>query len=85
MNWIRVEERLPPIDPGSGGEKYHFSDWVLVYRKRENDIIFSKRGEDEESPHEYEWLRDGHLGDYVRVAEVSHWMPLPVPPEEAKP
>lgn len=69
MRWIKVEDKLPPVDIP-----------VLFYAGR---IIFGEYtyygGRDRD---DYRWCED-HMG-YQAVPDVTHWMPLPCRPEDEK-
>jgi hypothetical protein len=66
MKWISIEERLPQ-------EK----ERVLVLEKEEHGdpffISIANRDEDEF------WLDDGPA---LELDKITHWMPLPEPPNE---
>ena len=74
MNWISVEDRLPPIDT-----------WVLVYFENDYDCFHQRKF----SVHKmYErltgdWETEEQKKDRFRwtcVGTASHWMPLPEKP-----
>lgn len=73
--WISVDERLPD-----------FVEWYLIYDGRRNvsTIAFFDRHFEDGSPI---WLVNGDVGRNGYESEwenVTHWQPLPPPPEQAK-
>lgn len=65
--WISVKDRLP--NPG---------EFVLIYTAHDPDC--SEFTQFEVASHnKYGWVAQG---DYNPIPEVTHWMPLPEPPEE---
>ncbi len=73
MNWINVKDKLPTkeeceIDAG----------WFLVIRKNLGRADISRYdGHDKEHAYEHGWK---YAWDYT----ITHWMPLPKPPDEAE-
>ena len=66
--WLSVEDRLPDINRDTG-----YSDSILVYYPFEPFIECSRY-----------WTEDGiHWWEFERVLrhDITHWMPLPEPPE----
>ena len=71
-HWISVEDELPPLEIVS--ESWETSDDVLVYTLS-GDMLVS-RYEFSKLTKEHYWIFSDH--DYI----VTHWMPLPLPPEK---
>jgi hypothetical protein len=69
--WISVEERLPEIDTNV------LAAFVEDGKQRVSEVLFADYSDVDEPP-KPEWC-----GDYGRIAraDVTHWMPLPEPPE----
>ena len=76
--WISVEERLPDVN-AKCLVSIHYRDGydtidVLWFRKAYKSLDLPKKGD--------YWLRyDSEYGDIDMTALVTHWMPLPEPPE----
>jgi len=69
--WISVEDRLPEDD----GDVLVCYDW----RAKEDNAYFSH-----ESPIVIDFLAGGKWVHDVYYGDITHWMPLPDPPEEDK-
>lgn len=65
-NWINVNEQLPPKDDDGFGEEY------LVYGAGSVSTLNFKKGK---------WWSDV-LDMYISNDVITHWMPLPEPPEK---
>jgi hypothetical protein len=80
MNWIKHDEkdtRLRPTYPYVEHESEY--GWVLGYHKREQNIsILSKVWEDHEE-NLWKWCTED--GSFFEPDEITHWMPIPPPPE----
>ena len=77
--WISVEDRLPDIDPyGKGRYGGARSVRVLCACKQRSGRTFAKEGY-------YEPCGNGKVFWRIpgSVDSVTHWMPLPEPPEES--
>lgn len=80
QRWIPVSERLPEYNPGAGQNAY----WIAKKNRRgewEMKIaLYCDYGYamSVDVPSEVTW-RDY---DYCKITNVTHWMPLPKPPEE---
>lgn len=80
QRWIPVSERLPEYNPGAGQNAY----WIAKKNRRgewEMKIaLYCDYGYamSVDVPSEVTW-RDY---DYCKITNVTHWMPLPEPPEE---
>lgn len=72
MEWIRVQDKLP--------EKY---SRVLVTNGKEVCIHYKQSGVNFEDERGYDLYCGSHY-DNCRIdeGEVTHWMPLPEPPED---
>lgn len=74
MEWISIKDRLPP-----------YEEWVLLYCINEEQFppdpqIFVGRSGQYGEEDEYQ---SAHGDGYVRSGTIiTHWMPLPEPPEE---
>ncbi len=69
MNWISVKDRLPPLGNRQNGSDREY----LVFYKNGSMGICSYEEDFDESG----WINeDGYTED-----DVTHWMPLPEPPE----
>lgn len=77
MNWISVKDRLPEI------KEHHVSDTVLVYCAEQGMMAFSELEEAFFGGFVFTVERRSPYGE--ETPEVTHWMPLPEPPEEATP
>ena len=76
--WISVEERLPETNGEFLVFKHYRDEYktigTLSFRKAYKSLDLSKRGN--------YWLRyDSEYGDIDMTDVVTHWMPLPEPPE----
>ncbi len=72
--WIRVEDRMPPD-----------GEWVIVAAKDSAGKKFVEcdiRWCSEDQEWQYFDGSDGWVGSFHD--EVTHWMPIPEPPEESK-
>lgn len=73
MKWISIEERLPEINKGFIG--------FVENKESCNCYRYSNHTKDN-SPVFYATTQNGLL--ICGVESISHWMPLPKPPEEKK-
>lgn len=76
--WISVEERLPEtaeIVNKDSQDEFSLSNPVLTFGKNGFAIAMMEHDENHN-------IFVDLLGDIIK--EVTHWMPLPVPPEEDK-
>lgn len=71
MEWISVEERLPDLIPCNAGTAY--SEAVIIWTSGRKAMIGVWDGEDFLCAADY-WDAEGE--------RVTHWMPLPPPPEQ---
>lgn len=76
--WISVEERLPEYNPGTGAKSY----WVAKKDNAGNwqmkiaqycDYGYAMTMDAETEVTWRDW-------DFTKIANVTHWMPLPAPP-----
>lgn len=67
MEWISVKDRLPDPD----------TEIVFFYDKRYHIGCFI-----EESQCHGEYLWQSYIDGYNCVVDVTHWMPLPKPPQD---
>ena len=74
QRWISVKERLPTVSEYRNGDKFKSMD--------SNELVpFLVCCEDTEIP--FRAFYDGkNWGDGLGKQNVTHWMPLPAPPEE---
>lgn len=77
MEWISVKDRLPEI------KDHHVSDTVLVYCAEQEAMAFTELEETFFGGFVFGVERDDPRGVYEPM-EVTHWMPLPEPPEEVQ-
>ena len=70
--WVPVEERLPEVSNSWG-----VSDIVLC-------IISDPSGYPPPNPGLCVYLEDGRWTCHGQIVRVTHWMPLPEPPEEER-
>ncbi len=80
MEWISVEDRLPPHD-GT-----HF----LGYSEKSEDAVIYVLIYDPGTQYEGEFSRCSRSSSYREAGgecyftwEISHWMPLPLPPKQS--
>ena len=78
--WVSVEERLPEYNPGTGAKSY----WVAKKDNAGNwqmkiaqycDYGYAMTMDAETEVTWRDW-------DFTKIANVTHWMPLPEPPKE---
>ena len=78
--WVSVEERLPKYDPGPGAKSY----WVAKKDNAGNwqmkiaqycDYGYAMTVDAETEVTWRDW-------DFTKIANVTHWMPLPKSPKE---
>lgn len=76
--WVAVEERLPEYNPGTGAKSY----WVAKKDNAGNwqmkiaqycDYGYAMTMDAETEVTWRDW-------DFTKIANVTHWMPLPAPP-----
>ena len=81
--WVSVEERLPEYNPGTGAKSY----WVA---KKDNAGNWQMKiaqycdygyAMNVDAKTEVTW-RDW---DFTKIVNVTHWMPLPSPPDRRPP
>ena len=74
QEWISVEDRLPD-------NKEH--DWVLAQVVEDNGFMHIPRVMEYRQA-KNDWFEEtyGWLSEHDGVFTVTHWMPLPEPPEE---
>ena len=77
--WVAVEERLPEYNPGTGAKSY----WVAKKDNAGNwqmkiaqycDYGYAMTMDAETEVTWRDW-------DFTKIANVTHWMPLPAPPD----
>ena len=77
-DWVSVEERLPEYNPGTGAKSY----WVAKKDNAGNwqikiaqycDYGYAMTMDAETEVTWRDW-------DFTKIANVTHWMPLPAPP-----
>ena len=77
--WVSVEERLPEYNPGTGAKSY----WVAKKDNAGNwqmkiaqycDYGYAMTMDAETEVTWRDW-------DFTKIVNVTHWMPLPAPPE----
>lgn len=78
--WVSVEERLPEYNPGTGAKSY----WVAKKDNAGNwqmkiaqycDYGYAMTVDAETEVTWRDW-------DFTKIVNVTHWMPLPEPPEK---
>jgi acyl-ACP thioesterase len=86
VEWIPVTERLPEEHDSFFARFYGTERWMpAMFRKVSDEVIVCIKYEDGSASvktaktHDWEW----DISSIWR-AEVTHWMPLPQPPEEVK-
>ena len=81
--WVSVEERLPEYNPGTGAKSY----WVAKKDNAGNwqmkiaqycDYGYAMTVDAETEVTWRDW-------DFTKIANVTHWMPLPAPPDRRPP
>ena len=81
--WVSVEERLPEYNPGTGAKSY----WVAKKDNAGNwqmkiaqycDYGYAMTMDAETEVTWRDW-------DFTKIANVTHWMPLPAPPNRRLP
>ena len=77
--WVAVEERLPEYNPGTGAKSY----WVAKKDNAGNwqmkiaqycDYGYAMTMDAETEVTWRDW-------DFTKIVNVTHWMPLPAPPD----
>ena len=77
--WVSVEERLPEYNPGTGAKSY----WVAKKDNAGNwqmkiaqycDYGYAMTVDAETEVTWRDW-------DFTKIVNVTHWMPLPAPPD----
>lgn len=78
--WVSVDERLPEYNPGTGAKSY----WVAKKDNAGNwqmkiaqycDYGYAMTMDAETEVTWRDW-------DFTKIANVTHWMPLPAPPDK---
>ena len=81
--WVSVEERLPEYNPGTGAKSY----WVAKKDNAGNwkmkiaqycDYGYAMTVDAETEVTWRDW-------DFTKIVNVTHWMPLPSPPDRRPP
>lgn len=81
--WVSVEERLPEYNPGTGAKSY----WVAKKDSAGNwqmkiaqycDYGYAMTVDAETEITWRDW-------DFTKIVSVTHWMPLPAPPNNRPP
>lgn len=81
--WVSVEERLPEYNPGTGAKSY----WVAKKDNAGNwqmkiaqycDYGYAMTMDAETEVTWRDW-------DFTKIANVTHWMPFPAPPDRRPP
>ena len=81
--WVSVEERLPEYNPGTGAKSY----WVAKKDNAGNwqmkiaqycDYGYAMTVDAETEVTWRDW-------DFTKIVNVTHWMPLPAPPDRRPP
>ena len=81
--WVSVEERLPEYNPGTGAKSY----WVAKKDNAGNwqmkiaqycDYGYAMTMDAETEVTWRDW-------DFTKIVNVTHWMPLPAPPDRRPP
>lgn len=81
--WVSVEERLPEYNPGTGAKSY----WVVKKDNAGNwqmkiaqycDYGYAMTVDAETEVTWRDW-------DFTKIANVTHWMLLPAPPDSRPP
>ena len=81
--WVSVEERLPEYNPGTGAKPY----WVAKKDNAGNwqmkiaqycDYGYAMTMDAETEVTWRDW-------DFTKIVNVTHWMPLPAPPDRRPP
>ena len=81
--WVRVEERLPEYNPGTGAKSY----WVAKKDNAGNwqmkmaqycDYGYAMTVDAETEVTWRDW-------DFTKIVNVTHWMSLPAPPDRRPP
>ena len=81
--WVSVEERLPEYNPGTGAKSY----WVAKKDNAGNwqmkiaqycDYGYAMTMDAETEVTWRDW-------DFTKIVNVTHWMPLPAPPDSCQP
>jgi hypothetical protein len=80
-DWIPVSERLPEMRKARPGWTYLTSDTVLIATAWEDVCLGYRSQADENAP--IVWWDAGSGDEGAGVTTVTHWMPLPKPPEVA--
>jgi hypothetical protein len=75
MDWISVEESLPDLEAsvlllvyGKATQGYLFEDYEL------NELTMGKTW--------YKGFQNEFSDDFLEYVDVTHWMPLPSPPNK---
>jgi hypothetical protein len=74
--WVSVKERLPPLMTEVLG--WHPSDRVRAWFRHSGTV----QGGPREGTYWENWSPQDRECDDCEVDEPTHWMPLPLPPEE---
>lgn len=80
--WVSVEERLPESDLPKNSTKLQIKVLVAIRAKNGYTVRTQNRIRQEKS-----WMSGGGFTDWYwrySAGEVTHWMPIPQSPKEAK-
>ena len=69
-DWISVKEQQP--------------DRKGIYLARLSDGVYSILGYCNCTDGDMIWFEEGQENDLIEVTNVTHWMPLPEPPEDGE-
>lgn len=81
MNWISVSERLPAIDAGSSGPMLVWIPADHVDSQDTPEVVSAASVFIADYHARFGWVMDDGTEQHVAQPAVTHWMPLPRPPE----